>query len=166
MSGRRGGTSAAPGPPADRPDRLHRLFRAGVWLKGVDGLLELAGGIALAVVPRGAVLRLARLATRRELSEDPRDPVANAILAAAHHLAVDLHSFAAAYLVVHGAVKLVLVAGLLAERRRAFPAALGVLGLFVAYQIYRTLATGSAVLAVLTLVDIGIIGLVAREWRR
>ncbi|HKK27424.1 MAG TPA: DUF2127 domain-containing protein [Gemmatimonadota bacterium] len=164
--GKDGVPAAGWGAPAEpRDDRLHRLFRIGTWLKGLDGLLELAGGTALLVLSRGQILRAAVFVTRRELSEDPGDPVANAILAAARHLAVDVRHFAAAYLLVHGAVKLVLVAGLLAERRRAFPVALAVLGAFVAYQVYRTFASGSLVLAGLTLVDIGIIALVAREWR-
>ena len=163
-------SAEGPAPGESAPDApgggwLHRLFRAGMWLKGLDGLLELAGGIALLVLSSGQIVRVAAFVTRRELSEDPHDPVAHAILAAARHLALDVRHFAAAYLLVHGAVKVVLVAGLLAERRRAFPVALAVLGAFVAYQVYRTFASGSPVLAVLTAIDIGIIALVAREWR-
>lgn len=158
-----GGKSEPAGPV--RVGWLHRLFRAGVWLKGADGLLELAAGALLAVASGRQILSVARFLTQRELSEDPHDLVANALLSGAHHLAMDARGFAAAYLLVHGAVKLVLVAGLLAERRRAFPVALVVLGLFVSYQVYRVAMFGSPVLAFLTVIDIGIIALVAREWR-
>ena len=146
-------------------DRLHRLFRLGMWLKGLDGLLEVAGGVVLAVASRHQIAALVHQLVRGELSEDPHDVVANALLGMARHLSVGTKAFVTAYLLVHGLVKVGLVGGLLAEKRRVFPVALVVLGLFLAYQVYRLATVPSAWLAALTVVDAAILALVAREWR-
>jgi uncharacterized membrane protein len=147
------------------PDRLHRLFRVGMWLKGLDGLIEVAGGVVLAVASRPQIAALAHHLVRGELSEDPGDVVANALLGLARHLSVGTKVFVTVYLLVHGLVKLGLVGGLLAEKRRVFPIALLVLGLFLAYQVYRLATVPSVWLGAVTLVDTGIVALVAREWR-
>jgi uncharacterized membrane protein len=46
-----------------------------------------------------------------------------------------------------------------------FPIALVVLGLFLAYQVYRLATVPSVWLGALTVVDAAIVVLVAREWR-
>ncbi|MDP2479839.1 MAG: DUF2127 domain-containing protein [Candidatus Palauibacterales bacterium] len=150
---------------SQKPDRLHRLFRMGMWLKGMDGLVEVAGGLVLAVASQHRIATLVHHLVRGELSEDPGDLVANALLGLARHLSVGTRTFVAAYLLVHGLVKLGLVGGLLAERRRVFPVALTVLGLFLGYQVYRLAVMPSVWLGALTVVDAAILGLVAREWR-
>ncbi len=148
-----------------KPDRLHQLFRVGMWLKGLDGLLEVVGGVALAVASRHQIAVLVQHLVRGELSEDPGDLVANGLLGLARHLSVGTKAFVTAYLLVHGLVKLGLVGGLLAEKRRVFPIALVVLGLFLAYQVYRLATVPSVWLGGLTVVDAFIVVLVAREWR-
>jgi len=45
-------------------------------LKGVDGLLELVGGVLLLVVSPDTINRWAQRVTQHELTEDPRDFVA------------------------------------------------------------------------------------------
>jgi len=146
-------------------DRLHRLFRVGLWLKGMDGLLEVAGGLVLLVATRHTLIRAVHHLVRGEISEDPGDLVANALLRLAGHLSVGVKVFATAYLLLHGLIKLALVGGLLAEKRRVFPVALVVLGLFLSYQLYRLVITPSAWLAALSTVDAMIFVLVWREWR-
>ena len=96
-----------------RPDMLHRLFALGVWLKGVDGVLELAGGLALLTLRQAALSRLAIALTQHELAEDPRDLLANAIRHAAAQVSASTQLFGAIYLLAHGLVKLLLVVGLL-----------------------------------------------------
>ena len=60
--------------------RLDRVFEVGIILKGLDGLLEIAGGILLLVIRPGYLNHLATLLTQHELAEDPRDFVATHIL--------------------------------------------------------------------------------------
>lgn len=143
----------------------HRLFQVGVVLKGLDGLLEVGGGVLLIVFGASGVGRAIRFLTQHELSEDPQDLVAGWLVRHLRHLGEDTVHFAIAYLLVHGIVKLVLAVGLIRERLRVFPWALGFLGLFVLYQVYRLLVGFSAGLALLTVLDIVIMGFVWGEYR-
>lgn len=142
----------------------HRLFQVAVILKGIDGVLEVAGGVLLLVFGKQGVGHLVRLLTQHELSEDPHDIIANLLLRSTHHLGASTVHFAATYLLVHGFVKVALVGGLLREKRWVFPIALAFLGLFVLYQVYRLAHQPSIALAGLTVLDLAIIALVAWEW--
>ena len=73
--------------------------------------------------------------------------------------------FYAVYLLIHGLVKLVLVAGLLRGLRWAYPASLVVMAMFVAYQLHRFSATHRVGLLVLSVFDLLVIALIWREWR-
>ena len=56
-----------------RRDWLDQAFLIGIILKGLDGLLELVGGLLLLVISPAAIDRVTRALTQHELSEDPRD---------------------------------------------------------------------------------------------
>ena len=100
------------------PEWLHRSFRAGIWLKGLNGATELVGGLVLLIGGRPAIQDIVLRLTQQEILEDPRDPVANLLVHAASGLSIETARFAAFYLLVHGAIKVGLVAGLLRRRRR------------------------------------------------
>ncbi len=144
---------------------LHRLFSIGVVLKGIDGALEVIGGALLLAVSHPALNRLVMALTRQEISEDPRDLVANALRATVAHLSVGTQTFSSLYLLVHGAIKIVLVVGLLRRKLWAYPTALSLLSLFVLYQGYRVTYSHSPTLLVLTAIDLVILYLVWREYR-
>jgi len=103
--------------------------------------------------------------TREKLTEDPRDFVATHLIAAAQNLTAATQSFCAFYLVSHGLIKIVLVAGLFREKFIAYPLSLIALGAFVVYQLYRYGYTHSFGLILLTLFDLVAIVLVWQEWR-
>lgn len=148
-------------------DRLvHRLFVVGVVLKGIDGVLETAGGILLWVASPLQVLYVVRLLTQHELSEDPHDLVANMLLRAVHHFSGDVKLFGALYLLAHGVVKIGLVAALLRNRLWAYPGAIAVFVAFLGYQLYRYANTHSAWLLVLSVLDVFVIALTWAEYRR
>ncbi len=142
----------------------HRLLVVGVSIKGADGLLEAVGGLLLLFVSPQRLNRLTLALTAHELSEDPRDRVAIFLRHAVHNLAPSTKLFASVYLLVHGLVKVVLVAGLLRDRRWAYPTALCFLGAFVLYQTYRFGHTHSVSLLGFTILDVFIIGLIGREY--
>jgi hypothetical protein len=50
---------------------LDTTFKAGLALKGLDGILEVAGGILLLFLSPQAIQHLVRVLTAHELSEDP-----------------------------------------------------------------------------------------------
>lgn len=144
---------------------IHRWFLVSVWLKGVDAAVECAGGLVLLLVPVEGLTQLAQAVTRTELIEDPHDLLANLLRNWASSLSVSTAHFYAAYLLVHGVVKIALVFGLLRNRIWAYPASLVVLCAFIVYQIYR-LAHGFILgLALLTAFDVVVIALVWHEYR-
>ena len=142
----------------------HRLFHWAVILKGIDGLLEVGGGVLVFLLGPHGVTGLVAFLTQHELAEDPGDIVAGFLVRHTRHLGLAPVHFAAVYLLAHGITKVGLVVGLLQERRGVFPVALGVLGLFLAYQVYRMLVGPSPALAVLIVVDTAILALIWKEY--
>ena len=145
--------------------RIHQIFQIGVLLKGAHAAIECAGGIMLALVSTGAIVKLVNALTQEELIEDPKDFVATHLLAYAQSFSVSQKHFYAFYLLGHGVVKLLLVIGLLNGKYWAYPASLIVLSLFVVYQLYRFSYTHSVGLIVLTLFDLVVMFLIWHEYK-
>ncbi|MGH8260984.1 MAG: DUF2127 domain-containing protein [Steroidobacteraceae bacterium] len=141
------------------------LFRVSVCFKGLDGVLEIAGGVALLSVSPALILHTVRFLTQDEIAEDPDDLVATALLRIASRLSFASEHFAALYLLIHGVVKVGLVWALLARVLIAYPISIVVFAAFIAYQLYRyTLTSGLGLLA-LTLIDLVVIALIWLEYR-
>lgn len=144
---------------------VHAAFEISLVLKGVFALAEIAAGVFAYFVTRQLLLDLAQSVTRLELTEDPRDFVANYLLHAAQGLSVSSQHFTAFYLLSHGAIKLWLIIGLWRKKRRYYPAAIAVFGLFILYQMYRYSFTHSPLLLFITALDVIVIGLTWFEYR-
>lgn len=149
-----------------RSRAIHALFYVGVIGKGIDGVLETAGGVFLFVTAPARIHTIILILTAHELSEDPQDIIANYLRNSTYELTAGTSAFAAAYLLWHGIVKIILVASLLAKRRWAYPMAIAAFMLFVIYQLYRYAHTHSLELLVLSLIDVFIILLTWLEYRR
>ena len=145
---------------------IHLFFNLSVIAKGIDGVLEIVGGILLFFVSPDRISAVIRSLTQHELSEDPRDLVATYLLNSTHSLTKGVTMFAAVYLLWHGMVKAGLVAGLLLKRRWAYPAAIVAFMLFVVYQLYRYTHTHSSSLLALSIVDVFVIILTWIEYKR
>jgi uncharacterized membrane protein len=144
--------------------RLDKVFEVGILLKGLDGLLEVAGGILLFFIKPEYLNHLAITLTQHELAEDPRDFLATHILHSTQNLAAGSLVFAALYLLSHGLVKIVLVWEILHNR---FWAYLGLIYLtigFMIYQIYRFSYSHSISLVLLTVFDGVIVYLTVVEY--
>jgi uncharacterized membrane protein len=153
--------------PAEHPrTATDKAFRASLYLKGLDGLLEILGGILLLIISPEQINHLARWLTQGELSEDPHDFIANHILKTAHDLTGASLAFGAAYLLSHGIVKIVLVVEVLRDHLWAYIGLIGVTSLFVIYQVYRMAVNFSVGLFLLTLFDLLIIYLTQKEYRQ
>jgi uncharacterized membrane protein len=141
------------------------LFVVGIGLKGVDGFLELMGGAALLVVNPALILHAVRFLTQDEISEDPRDLIANALRHAARHLTFATEHFMAIYLLIHGVLKLAMVWALLARVLIAYPVAMVAFAGFIVYQLYRYSYTHGLGLLALSAFDLAVIGLIFLEYR-
>jgi uncharacterized membrane protein len=148
-----------------RHTALDRTFFVSLILKGLDGALELLGGIALLLVTPAEIAAAARALTRHELREDPHDPVANWIIGYTATLDVSTTLFGAIYLLAHGAVKVFLVIAVLRGRLWAYPWLIGFLVLFIGYQGVELVLHFGWGLLLLTAFDIFIVVLTVREYR-
>jgi uncharacterized membrane protein len=141
---------------------IHRLFEIGILLKGLNALLEFGLGFALFFVNIAATVNVL---VARELVEDPTDFLAVHLQALASGISPGAQFYSALYLLGHGIVKGILVAGLLRNKLWAYPASLAVLGLFVLYQVIKFLSTHSIALVILTVFDLIVIWLIWHEYR-
>lgn len=148
------------------PDLLDRTFEVGISLKGLDGVLEVLGGLLLLLVSPATLNRITTTLTQHELSEDPHDLIATHLLRTAHGLTGSGVRFGAIYLLSHGLVKIVLVVALFRRELWAYPWTIAFLLAFIVYQAYRLTFKPSFGLAALTAFDIFIVWLTYREYRR
>ncbi len=142
----------------------HQTFRIGIFLKGLDGVLEMIGGTLLWLASPALVNAVVFVLTQHELSTDPHDLIANFLVRAAQNLSASSQIFAAVYLLLHGTVKASLVVALWKEKIRAYPAAILLFIIFGVYQFYRYFYDHSLFLLFLTLLDIAVVGLTWKEY--
>lgn len=151
-----------------RPNRgkfmLHESFRAGITLKGIDGILEAIGGILLWFVKPSSISALSMVLFEHDLPLDPHDFIAIHVLHLSEKLANGGKTFASIYLLTHGLTKAALVIALWFDKLWAYPLTIAVFSIFSVYQTYRFTHTHSVVLAVLTVFDLLIIYLTWLEY--
>lgn len=101
-----------------------RVLRVTLTLKGIDGVLELIGGALFLFVKPSTINSTIAFLTRREIAQDRKDFVANLLIHSAQQLSLSTKLVASIYLLAHGIIKIVLVIGLLTERKGFYRPAL------------------------------------------
>lgn len=144
---------------------FHRFFKASVLLKGVFAALDITAALVAHVVGTTTVVHFVIGLSRGELAEDPDDFLALSFLHLAQQFSPDMRMFALMYLLVHGLINAVFVAGLLQNKTWSYPFAIVGMSTFVVYQFFRLSLSFSAWLAVVTVFDVAVILLVAHEYR-
>jgi len=147
-------------------DILHKSFEIGILFKGIDGILEILGGFFLLFLNPDRLNKLIILLTQHELSEDPRDFIANYIIKFSSEFSISTQHFGVLYLFSHGIIKLILIYLLWKKKIWSYPLAVVFLMLFIFYQIYRYTFTQSIWLIYLTVFDIIMIVLTLIEYKR
>ncbi len=107
-----------------RRNLVHKVFEIGILLKFIDGIFELIGGMALAWLSPHILKGFVWAITRHELSEDPKDLVANFLIRSAQHFSVSARFFGSLYLFSHGIIKIGLVLSLWRRKLWSYPAQL------------------------------------------
>ena len=128
--------------------RIHQIFVVSVLAKGIHALIEIAGGLSLYLLGSDVIAQWI----------GPHEWIAR-------HFKPSEQHFYAFYLLSHGLIKSVLVAGLLKEKLWAYPASIAVFGGFIAYQLYRFSWTHDIALIALSLFDLFVIALAVHEFR-
>jgi uncharacterized membrane protein len=144
---------------------LDLVFRWGVIGKGIYGLGEVIVGAFLGLVSPASLQQWATILTQQRLSEDPDDFLSLSLVHFVNGLTSSAVTFAAAYLIVHGLVKIGLLVAVLTKRYRVYPAAIGILIAFIGYQVYELFVAYSTGLLALTIFDAVIVLLTWREYR-
>lgn len=145
---------------------LFWLFDFALILKAIGGAAEVLGALLVLFVPPALVVKIIDLVMAGELTQDPHDPVASAIHNAAQAFAVSNHLLLTLYIVFHGAIKILLVIGIFAGKRIAYPLFMAALVLFGAYEAYRGFARHELFLQILAVFDLSLLLLTAYEYRR
>lgn len=145
---------------------LHLLFRVGVALKGIDAILELAGGVILLLFSPKGLEHFVQNLFQHELAQDQHDVIANYLLHITQDLSQSAEFFWAMYLLGHGVVKAGIVGGLWQNKLWAFPVAGVVLVGYVVFQSYRLAHRFTFLLFVLTVTDLFVFGMLRFEYNR
>ena len=145
---------------------IHLFFDISVIAKGIDGALEIVGGVLLLLISPTQLHDIVRILTQHELTEDPHDLVANYLLRTSQGLSLGAKTFSALYLFVHGVVKAGLVTALLQRRKWAYPVAIITFLLILVYELYRYSHTHTPALLVLSALDTGVIMFTWWEYMR
>ncbi|WP_223308949.1 DUF2127 domain-containing protein [Glutamicibacter nicotianae] len=155
---------SAPG-QGKRRRLLDRTFYVGLILKGITGVSELVAGTIFLFAGPSQIMVFVSAVTHHELSEDPQDFIARFLVSLAERLDVSATLFAAAYLLFHGIVKVVLVWAVLRNQLWAYPWLIGFLIAFIVYQIYELFISFSWGLIGLTVFDAFIVVLTWRAYQ-
>lgn len=149
-----------------KKDFVHVGFEIGLLLKGIHGLMEIIGGVFLLFLSPNRLNWLTHFLTLHELSEDPKDKLANFLLTLSGSFSISTQHFAQFYLISHGIIKCLLILLLWRKKLWAYPLTIVSLILFIAYQAYRYTLTQSFFLILLTIFDVVMIALTYFEYKR
>lgn len=145
---------------------LHKGFKIVILIKAIDGILEIIGGFLLIFLNPYRVNNLVTWLTQHELSEDPRDVIANLMKSLVSNFTVGAQYFGVFYLTSHGIIKFILVILLWKRKPWAYPLTIVSLTLFIIYQIYKYILQPSSGLIILTIFDVVMIALTFIEYKR
>lgn len=125
---------------------LDKTYEVGIIIKAIDGFFQLSASLLLLfMTPAAFHTLMSHLGHSGETLS-------------AHKTTAILFLFS------HGAVKLFLAICLLLNKHWAYPWALAALGVFTIYQMYHIIQRPSVGLAIITIINIGIMYLIYREW--
>jgi len=145
----------------------HDLFEAGVFLKALNSVWEMFGGIFLLAFARGALPRIVVFFSRSELLGDRDDLLFRSIMMQLNHLSVGgTRTFVGVYLLFHGVMNAFLAYNLYRSRLWAYPVSMAFVSLFLVYQLYRLTHTHSLLLLAISIFDVAFIVLTYHEYRR
>ena len=144
---------------------FHIGFEIALLIKGINGLLEIIGGILLFFITPERLNRFIIFVTKGELGKDPNDVIANWFIQLGNNFSISSQYFGIYYLMSHGIIKLVIITLLWRKKLWAYPLSVVVFIAFIAYQIYEYTISGSIFMILLTILDIIVIALTIIEYR-
>ncbi|MBN8997041.1 MAG: DUF2127 domain-containing protein [Rhizobiales bacterium] len=144
---------------------IHRFFEFTLLLKLLHSVLEIAGAGLVAFLSPGTIVAIATFLVGGELVEEPNDAFASFLMHQATALATSSKTSAIFFLVSHGAIKLILVAAVMAGLPLAYPVFIAALSLLIGYQTYSLMVAYSWWMVVLAVFDVAVLFLTWHEYR-
>lgn len=145
---------------------VHRIFFVGLIIKGINGVLEIIGGVLLWVITLEQVNKIVNFLTWGEFREDVNDWIANVIQKSAMEMALNARTVASIFLLSTGMIKMALIIALLKKKLWVYPLALSVFSLFALFFIYRFLWSGAFFMLILCIFDIFVVLFTYLEYKR
>ena len=143
-----------------------RLFTIGMRWRIGYGCLRILFGLALLKLVNTPLLEVITNLMRHELVEDPKDVLYTFISSILTNHPLYVTYFLALYFIFWGVIDVVLSYNLIKHRLWAFPASFILIGLFVMYEATRFSYTYSFILLGVIFIDIIILWLIWREYRK
>jgi len=145
---------------------VHKTFEITLFLKAIDAILEGITGALMFFLKPEVINQFVILFTQKELSEDPKDVVANFLLKIAQNVSISSLLFISIYLISHAVIKIVLIVALWKRKIWAYPTSMVVFLGFAVYQMYKYSHSHSLYLIYLTILDVLLIILTWLEYKR
>jgi len=145
---------------------FHVSFEIALILKAVNGLIEIIGGVLLVFINSNDLNRIISYLSQGELTEDPKDFIANTVIQLSRDFSASTLHFGIVYLVSHGIIKLILVVLLWKKKLWAYPLSIIFLTFFIAYQAYRYTTNASIMMILLSVLDVVVIILTFIEYQQ
>jgi uncharacterized membrane protein len=137
-------------------------FRVGLLIKGLDALFEVFGGVLLAQPSK--VARYVSALTQHDVFRHHQVLAGNL-----DHLSQTIATHAslgeAAYLLVHGLAKVILIVAALRNKKWGFQGLILVLSIFMAIEFVRSITAREIFTGAFGLFDLVVVALVAKEYR-
>ena len=143
----------------------HRIYLLSLWVKAFDAAVEALCGIAIFFVSIEQVHTIIHWILHLQIFADPSDRKTEFVQNLLVGLPLDGREFLAIYLLLHGGLKIAIVAGLLSRKMLAYPLGLLGLGGFVIYEVTEYFLHHHLGILMMAGFDIFIMVMVAREWR-
>jgi uncharacterized membrane protein len=142
---------------------LDKLFEVSIFLKGLEGILEIiSGALLMYSVKTHKLVTIVLNLTQHELSQDPTDFLANKLIEIVKNINPGI-SFGMVYLLIHGLIKIFLSIMLLKRKLWAYPLAIYIfftLAILLLFKFFNGLAVEYLLLSffdllvgVLTIID-------------
>lgn len=151
--------------PKAQERNIRLYFDISVLIKGLVSFVEVVAGVLIFFIPVSTVTDYIIRIAEGDMAEISGDVISDMVVHSAQQLSLVGGTFIAFYLLSRGLIKLVLVVALLKNQLWAYPVSLGVLFLFVLYQIYQISLDHSIFLVLLTLFDLVVMYFIWREYQ-
>ena len=144
---------------------VQHLFNFFIFIKGIDGLIELLGGLVFILLKKEVLIRIISHIFHYDLFDIPNKVILKWVTAISNALTTNVQIFISIVLIGSGLIKMVISFNLLRRKIAIFPIAIGFLLLLYIYQIIQMFYTPSIFMYLFNLFDAIVILVIYLEYR-